>query len=97
MARANPEASTTEMSSTPDNLQAAQADFYNNLTGPYTAPSGVTNGFQELSNEELERIGAQAVIEAGLVNQAHVEYLFESVWYPWIPSKLSISHFKHSN
>ncbi|PSN75402.1 glucose-methanol-choline oxidoreductase-like protein [Corynespora cassiicola Philippines] len=86
MARANPEASTTEMSSTPDNLQAAQADFYNNLTGPYTAPSGVTNGFQELSNEELERIGAQAVIEAGLVNQAHVEYLFESVWYPWIPT-----------
>lgn len=86
MARANPNASTTEMSSTPDNLQAAQADFYNNLTGPYTAPSGITNGFQELSNEELQAIGAQAVIDAGLVNQSHIEYLFESIWYPWIPT-----------
>ncbi|KAF1954257.1 glucose-methanol-choline oxidoreductase-like protein [Byssothecium circinans] len=86
MARANPSASTTTMSSTPDNLQAAQANFYNNLTGPYTAPSGVTNGFQLLSTEELTSIGAQAVIAAGLANQNHIEYLFESIWYPWIPT-----------
>lgn len=74
------------MSSTPDNLQAAQAEFYDHLTGPWTAPSGVTNGFQKLSDEELESIGAQAVIEAGLGNQSHIEYLFESIWYPWIPT-----------
>lgn len=86
MARAHPNASTTTMSSTPDNLQIAQAEFYTNLTGPYTAPSGITNGFQELSNEELESIGAQAIIEAGLLNQSHIEYLFESIWYPWIPT-----------
>ena len=87
MARVYPNASTTSMSSTPDNLQVAQADFYNNLTGPYTAPSGVTNGFQELSNEELQLIGAQAVIDAGYVgNRSHIEYLFETVWYPWLPT-----------
>ncbi|KAF2677623.1 GMC oxidoreductase [Lentithecium fluviatile CBS 122367] len=86
MARANPESSTTEMSSSPDNLQAAQADFYDNLTGPYTAPSGITNGFQKLSAEELQQIGAQAIIDAGLANQSHIEYLFESIWYPWIPT-----------
>ena len=86
MARVNPNASTTSMSSTPDNLQAAQADFYNNLTGPYTAPSGITNGFKKLSVEELESIGAGAVIEAGLANQSHIEFLFETVWYPWIPT-----------
>lgn len=86
MARVNPNASTTSMSSTPDNLQAAQAEFYNNLTGPYTAPSGITNGFKKLSVEELESIGAGAVIEAGLANQSHIEFLFETVWYPWIPT-----------
>lgn len=86
MALAYPNASTTEMSSSPDNLQIAQDDFYNNLTGPYTAPSGITNGFKKLSRDELETIGAEAVIEAGLENQTHIEILFESVWYPWIPT-----------
>ncbi|KAJ4345516.1 uncharacterized protein N0V89_011649 [Didymosphaeria variabile] len=86
MARANPNSSTTSMSSTPDNLQAAQAEFFDNLTGPYTAPSGVTNGFKKLSVEELQSIGAGAVIEAGLANQSHIEFLFETVWYPWIPT-----------
>ncbi|KAF1994984.1 GMC oxidoreductase [Amniculicola lignicola CBS 123094] len=86
MARVKPSASTTTMSSSPDNLQAAQEAFFTNLTGPYTAPSGITNGFQSLSNEELQAIGAQAVIDAGYTNRAHVEYLFETVWYPWIPT-----------
>jgi choline dehydrogenase len=86
MARATSNSSTTSMSSTPDNLQAAQAEFFNNLTGPYTAPSGVTNGFKKLSVEELESIGAGAVIESGLANQSHIEFLFETVWYPWIPT-----------
>ncbi|EMD59246.1 hypothetical protein COCSADRAFT_41121 [Bipolaris sorokiniana ND90Pr] len=86
MARAQDSASTTDMSRTPENLRAAQTKFYQNLTGPYTAPSGVTNGFQKLSEDELRSIGAEAVIQAGLANQSHVEYLFESVWYPWIPT-----------
>jgi choline dehydrogenase len=86
MARAEPNASTTEMSSSPENLRAAQTLFYTNLTGPYTAPSGITNGFQQLTEQQLRDIGAEAVIDAGLANQTHIEYLFESVWYPWIPT-----------
>lgn len=86
MARAQQSASTTEMSRTPENLREAQTLFYTNLTGPYTAPSGVTNGFQKLTEQQLRDIGAQAVIDAGLANQTHIEYLFESVWYPWIPT-----------
>ncbi|KAI4635685.1 uncharacterized protein J4E87_000640 [Alternaria ethzedia] len=86
MARAQDNASTTDMSRTPQNLRAAQEAFYQNLTGQYTAPSGVTNGFQKLSEQQLRDIGAQAVIDAGLANQTHIEYLFESVWYPWIPT-----------
>jgi choline dehydrogenase len=84
MARAQDSASTTDMSRTPENLRAAQELFYTNLTGPYTAPSGVTNAFQKLSEEEIRAIGAEAVLEAGLGNQSHIEYLQETVWYPWI-------------
>lgn len=86
MARVQDALSTTSVSSSTESLQEAQALFYNNLTGPYTAPSGITNGFQELPNEELESIGAQEIISRGLVNQSHIEYLYESVWYPWIPT-----------
>ncbi|KAJ4318577.1 hypothetical protein N0V94_004355 [Neodidymelliopsis sp. IMI 364377] len=86
MARAEPYASTSEMSSSPKNLREAQTLFYTNLTGPYTAPSGITNGFQKLTEQQLRDINASAIIDAGLANQTHIEYLFESVWYPWIPT-----------
>lgn len=86
MARAVDSVSTTDMSRTPANLYEAQTLFYTNLTGPYTAPSGVTNGFQKFTEQQLQELGAQAVIDAGLANQTHIEYLFESVWYPWIPT-----------
>ncbi|KAI8943833.1 hypothetical protein NX059_001806 [Plenodomus lindquistii] len=86
MARAQDFASTTDMSRTPESLREAQTLFYTNLTGPYTAPSGITNGFQKLNESQLREIGAEAIIDAGLANQTHIEYLFESVWYPWIPT-----------
>jgi choline dehydrogenase-like flavoprotein len=86
MARAQDNASTTDMSRTPQNLREAQTQYYTNLTGQYTAPSGVTNGFQRLSEQQLRDIGAEAIIDAGLANQAHIEYLFETVWYPWLPT-----------
>ncbi|KAF1828868.1 glucose-methanol-choline oxidoreductase-like protein [Decorospora gaudefroyi] len=86
MARAQDNASTTDMSRTPENLRAAQMEYYQNLTGQYTAPSGVTNGFQQFTQQQLRDINASAIIDAGLADQAHVEYLFESVWYPWLPT-----------
>lgn len=82
----SPEFSTTEMVSTFEGLQEAQAQFFNNLTGPYTAPSGITNGFQKLTEDQLKSIGAEDVIDAGLQNQSHVEYLFESIFYPGGPT-----------
>ncbi|RMZ67075.1 gmc oxidoreductase [Pyrenophora seminiperda CCB06] len=86
MARAQDAASTTDMSRNATSLRAAQTLFYTNLTGQYTAPSGVTNGFQKFTADQLRAINASAIIDAGLVNQTHVEYLFESVWYPWVPT-----------
>jgi len=86
MARAQDSASTTDMSRNATSLRAAQNLFYTNLTGQYTAPSGVTKGFQKFTEDQLRAINASAIIDADLVNQTHVEYLFESVWYPWIPT-----------
>ncbi|EER39780.1 glucose-methanol-choline oxidoreductase:GMC oxidoreductase [Histoplasma capsulatum H143] len=86
MATVRRNASTSQMFASAGNTQAAQAEFYNNLTGPYTAPSGITNGFQMLLDDELESIGAHEIIAQGLTNRSHIEYLYESMWYPGGPT-----------
>lgn len=48
----------------------------------YSATGGTTNAFQQMSNAELQRIGAEAILRANLTNQAHNEFLYESIWYP---------------
>ncbi|KAG6354794.1 hypothetical protein INS49_003875 [Diaporthe citri] len=86
MATARPESSTTEMSATVENLQEAQTQFFSNLSGPYTAPSGITNGFKKFSEEEIQALSLTEIVTRNLANQNHIEYLYESVWYPWIPT-----------
>jgi choline dehydrogenase len=78
--------STSQLQAEFELLEDAQEEFYSNGTGPYSAPSGITNGFQRLSEQELKDIGAGAVVEAGLSDQSHIEYLFESIWYPGGPT-----------
>ncbi|KAF2166047.1 GMC oxidoreductase [Zasmidium cellare ATCC 36951] len=79
-------ASTTDMVNDLNILNEEQRAFFQG--GPaqwnskWSAPSGCTNAFQEISNEELERIGAGAVVAANFSNQAHNEILYESVYYP---------------
>ena len=68
VALAQTDASTSNMNNIFTDLQIAQEELYANDTGPCTAPSGITNGFQLLSDETLQVIGAQAIIDAGLVN-----------------------------
>ncbi|TDZ15169.1 Dehydrogenase patE [Colletotrichum orbiculare MAFF 240422] len=86
MATSTPEFSTSDMAATFSALREAQDEFHQNLTGQYTAPSGITNAFQKLSEAELNAIGAGDIITAGLANQSHIEYLFESVFYPSGPT-----------
>ncbi|KAJ0117444.1 choline dehydrogenase [Diaporthe amygdali] len=86
MATARPESSTTEMAATVQNLQNAQAQYFQNLSGPYTAPSGITNGFLKFSEDELEALNLTEIITRNLASQNHIEFLYESVWYPWIPT-----------
>ncbi|KAF1817457.1 choline dehydrogenase [Eremomyces bilateralis CBS 781.70] len=90
MAKAQPQASTSQMAASFDSLDQAQEQFYSNLSGPYTAPSGITNGFQIMSDSELKAIGAGEIILRGLTNQSHVEYLYESIWYPGGPTPFYI-------
>lgn len=61
MERAQLESVTSEISASFEYLRAAQNEYYEHLSGLYTAPSGITNSFQELSKEELEEIRAVAV------------------------------------
>lgn len=86
MARVDHEYSTSQYANQFPLFQDIQEEFFTNGTGPYTAPSGITNGFQRLSEQELNEIGAGAVVDAGLSDQSHIEYLFESVWYPGGPT-----------
>ncbi|KKY30285.1 putative choline dehydrogenase [Diaporthe ampelina] len=86
MATARPESSTTQVSATVENLQNAQTQFFSNLSGPYTAPSGITNGFKKFSEDEIQALHLNEIITRNLANQNHIEYLYESVWYPWIPT-----------
>ncbi|KAJ3949070.1 uncharacterized protein N0V96_000181 [Colletotrichum fioriniae] len=80
-----PEASTHYLMFNTTNVQASQDEYYSTDKGVYTAPGGITNGFQELSSEQLELIGAGAVVEEGLTNRSTVEFLFESFFYPNSP------------
>lgn len=82
MALVEQQASTSSMAVNDTTLAAAQQQFLTDMSGPYSAPSGITNAFQHLSNATLRAIGAQAVLDAGLFNQSHVEFLYESQFYP---------------
>ena len=86
MAKVEPQFSTSSMSASYASIREAQDDFFSNRSGPYTAPSGITNAFQMLSAAELEAIGAGDVVKHGLSNQSHIEYLYESIWYPGGPT-----------
>lgn len=67
-------------------LEAAREEYYNSLSGRWTSPSGITNGFQKMTEQELRDIGAGAVVEAGLTNQSHMEFLYENAYYPGGPT-----------
>ncbi|SMR59655.1 unnamed protein product [Zymoseptoria tritici ST99CH_1A5] len=81
-------ASTTDMVNDLTVLNEEQRKFYSTADpfekakSKWSAPSGCTNAFQEISNDELKQIGAGAVVDAGFLHQAHNEILYESVWYP---------------
>lgn len=79
-------ASAQDMSYDINVANNAQRDFYAGgsaqWNSKYSATGGTTNAFQQMSNSELESIGAGAIIAANLTNQAHNEFSYNSIWYP---------------
>ncbi|KAF2102580.1 GMC oxidoreductase [Rhizodiscina lignyota] len=87
IARVKPEASTSDIGNDLAVLQNEQKEFYfegftERWHSRWSAPSGCTNCFQELPDEELRSFGAQEIIDLNITNQAHIEYLYESIAYP---------------
>ncbi|KAL5602255.1 hypothetical protein FOBRF1_009788 [Fusarium oxysporum] len=80
-----PEASTHQLMFNSTAVEASQEEYYTTGKGVNTAPGGVTNGFQELSGKKLQKICAEAVIDAGLANRSTVELLLESFFHPNSP------------
>ncbi|KAH7487080.1 hypothetical protein FOMA001_g5068 [Fusarium oxysporum f. sp. matthiolae] len=65
-----PEASAHQLMFNSTAVEASQEEYYTTGKGVYTAPGGITNGFPELSGKKLQKIGAEAVIDAGLTNRS---------------------------
>lgn len=66
-------------------LQQASKE-YEQATGPLTAPVGLAFGFEKVTSETLASIGASAITTQGRSDQAHIEYLYETVYYPNLPT-----------
>lgn len=66
-------------------LQQASKE-YEQGTGPLTAPVGLAFGFEKVSSETLASIGASAITTQGRSDQAHIEYLYETNYYPNLPT-----------
>lgn len=67
-----------------EKIQAAAAEYKANQTGVFTAPIGFTFGFQKLSVDELTSLNATELL-SNRTDQAHIEYYFETEYYPTFP------------
>jgi len=56
-----------------------------NMSGPFTTPVGPTYGFQQLSSDELRELDTNGALSQRN-RQAHIEYLWENVYYPTVVS-----------
>lgn len=65
-------------------LQAAASEFEES-EGPLVAPIGPSFAFEKIPVETLNQIGA-AALAANRSDQAHIEYLYESNFYPNYPT-----------
>lgn len=83
--RSVPEVSASQLYNNITNMQAAEQLWFATKTGPLTVPVGAVNGWQKLTTEELEQLNATELI-ANRPDQAHIEYLYEAIYYPGSPS-----------
>jgi choline dehydrogenase len=85
IAEADPSISYSSLYHDYSKLQQATHD-YKEAKGPLAAPIGLAFGFEKVSSDTLDSIGASALITQNRSNQAHIEYLYETVYYPNLPT-----------
>ncbi|KAL1581798.1 hypothetical protein WHR41_09478 [Cladosporium halotolerans] len=84
IAHASANDSASETYNRIDLLRAAQQEYAASNSGLLTTPIGPTYGFQQLPSAELQSLGAaQALMNR--TRQAHIEYLWENIYYPSAP------------
>lgn len=96
IARTKASASASQLYNRVDLLQAAQAVYTANNSGPLTTPVGPTYGFRSLSEGDLAKLGAASAL-ANQTNQAQIEYLWENIYYPSEPSMILPQHPPEKN
>jgi choline dehydrogenase-like flavoprotein len=64
--------------------QQASQEFQS-AEGPFTAPIGLSFGFEQINASTLSGIGASSLAQEK-PNQAHIEYFYETIYYPNLPN-----------
>jgi choline dehydrogenase-like flavoprotein len=85
IAEADPSISYSSLYHDYSKLQQATQE-YKEAKGPLTAPVGLAFGFEKISSDTLASIGASALTAQNRSDQAHIEYLYETIYYPNLPS-----------
>ncbi|KAF2131244.1 GMC oxidoreductase [Dothidotthia symphoricarpi CBS 119687] len=85
IAEADPSISYSSLYHDYAKLQHATEE-YQDATGPLTAPVGMSWGFESLSSAQLASLNASAIIAQNRSDQAHIEYLYETIFYPNLPT-----------
>lgn len=84
--RADASASSSMFYNDISKLQQAEMEYSQNKSGPFTAPVGTAFGFEKVSEMELASLGASPEYISSRADQAHVEYYYESIFYPTRPT-----------
>ncbi|KAJ9624569.1 hypothetical protein H2203_005304 [Taxawa tesnikishii (nom. ined.)] len=85
IARCEASTSASQLFNRIDLLQTAQQKYTNNHSGPLTSPIGPAYGFQKIPQVDLQTLGIAEALSNRL-NQAHIEYLWEAIYFPAEPS-----------
>jgi choline dehydrogenase len=82
--QADPDISYSSLYHDYSKLQEATQQFQSSQ-GPLTAPVGLSFAFEKIPSDTLSELGAGALLE-NRSEQAHIEYYYESIYYPNYPT-----------
>jgi choline dehydrogenase-like flavoprotein len=89
----NPSISASSLYHDLSKLQKAEQEFQESK-GPLTAPVGLSYGFEKIPTDVLTAINA-TTLASERPNQAHIEYYYETIYYPNVPSPY-YRHHEHN-